>query len=82
MSLHTEVERAARLLREVALRKTIVAVETTEDTIVFAGVSHNDFVCHSSPMFCLMGVPDGASIFAVAVRSPRHRSLRNLRLFM
>ncbi|OJT13229.1 hypothetical protein TRAPUB_10248 [Trametes pubescens] len=38
-----EVERAAKLLREVAVSKTIVDVETVEDTIVFSSVSHTEF---------------------------------------
>ncbi|KAI9059603.1 AtMMH-1 [Trametes sanguinea] len=38
-----EVERAAKLLREVAVGKKVVDVEAVEDTIVFSGVSHNDF---------------------------------------
>ncbi|KAI0638976.1 AtMMH-1 [Trametes polyzona] len=38
-----EVERAVKLLREVAVSKTIVDVETVEDTIVFSGVSHQEF---------------------------------------
>ncbi|KAI0735590.1 AtMMH-1 [Earliella scabrosa] len=38
-----EVERAARLLRDTALGKKVVQVETTEDTIVFAGVTHDQF---------------------------------------
>ncbi|OBZ78938.1 Formamidopyrimidine-DNA glycosylase [Grifola frondosa] len=38
-----EVERATRLVRDIALNKKIVKVETVEDTIVFSGVSHNIF---------------------------------------
>ena len=39
-----EVEKAASLVRTVALGKTIVKVETAEDAIVFSGVTHTDFV--------------------------------------
>ncbi|EMD41422.1 hypothetical protein CERSUDRAFT_89989 [Gelatoporia subvermispora B] len=38
-----EVERAARLVRDVALHKRIVRVETTEDDIVYNGISHVEF---------------------------------------
>ncbi|KII94399.1 hypothetical protein PLICRDRAFT_36669 [Plicaturopsis crispa FD-325 SS-3] len=38
-----EVERAAALLRSVAVSKTIVSVETVEDTIVFTGTTHTEF---------------------------------------
>ncbi|KAH9850675.1 hypothetical protein C2E23DRAFT_734804, partial [Lenzites betulinus] len=38
-----EVERAAKLLREVAVGKKIVDVEAVEDTIVFAGVTREEF---------------------------------------
>ncbi|TFK93000.1 AtMMH-1 [Polyporus arcularius HHB13444] len=38
-----EVERASKLLREMALGKTIVEVDTSEDTIVFSGISHEQF---------------------------------------
>ncbi|KAI0040806.1 AtMMH-1 [Auriscalpium vulgare] len=38
-----EVERAAKLLRSLALNKRIQKVETTEDTIVFSGTTHDDF---------------------------------------
>ncbi|KAI0771001.1 AtMMH-1 [Trametes elegans] len=38
-----EVERAAKLLREVAVGKKIADLEAVEDTIVFAGVSHTEF---------------------------------------
>lgn len=39
-----EVERAARLLKQFALGREIQKVETNEDSIVFSGTSHNDFV--------------------------------------
>ncbi|VDB95426.1 unnamed protein product [Peniophora sp. CBMAI 1063] len=38
-----EVERAARLMRELAEGKVLEEVETTEDTIVFAGTTHEAF---------------------------------------
>ncbi|THH30183.1 hypothetical protein EUX98_g4001 [Antrodiella citrinella] len=38
-----EVERAKELVRTVATGKTISRVDTTEDTIVFSGISHTDF---------------------------------------
>ncbi|KAM5531508.1 hypothetical protein V8D89_014833 [Ganoderma adspersum] len=38
-----EVERAAKLLRDISQGKKVVDVETTEDTIVFAGVTHEEF---------------------------------------
>ncbi|KAI0762585.1 Formamidopyrimidine-DNA glycosylase N-terminal domain-containing protein [Fomes fomentarius] len=38
-----EVERATKLIRNLALEKRIVRVETAEDTIVFTGVSHTQF---------------------------------------
>ena len=40
----TEVERAAKLLRDISKGKKVVDVDTTEDTIVFAGVTHEEFV--------------------------------------
>ena len=40
----TEVERAAKLLRDISKGKKVVEVDTTEDTIVFAGVTHEEFV--------------------------------------
>jgi hypothetical protein len=39
-----EVERAASLIRSVASGKDIVAVDTQEDTIVFTGTTHEEFV--------------------------------------
>ena len=55
-----------KLLREVALKKTIASVETTEDTIVFSGVSHNEFVCHPLPVFslcvCLTVLPSSRAL--------------------
>ncbi|KAI0325613.1 AtMMH-1 [Cubamyces sp. BRFM 1775] len=39
----SEVERAAKLLREVAVGKKIVDVEAVEDTIIFSGISHEEF---------------------------------------
>ncbi|KIJ68770.1 hypothetical protein HYDPIDRAFT_25023 [Hydnomerulius pinastri MD-312] len=38
-----EVERAAALLRDVAKGKTIHHVETTEDKLVFSGITHDEF---------------------------------------
>ncbi|KAI0063211.1 AtMMH-1 [Artomyces pyxidatus] len=38
-----EVERAAALLRSIALNKRIEKVQTTEDTIVFSGTTHDEF---------------------------------------
>ncbi|KAI0367522.1 AtMMH-1 [Pilatotrama ljubarskyi] len=38
-----EVERAAKLLRSVAMNKKIIEVEAKEDTIVFSGTSHEEF---------------------------------------
>ncbi|KZT67651.1 hypothetical protein DAEQUDRAFT_728891 [Daedalea quercina L-15889] len=38
-----EVERAAKLVRDVALGNKIVDVETTEDNIVYSGTSHLEF---------------------------------------
>lgn len=38
-----EVERATRLLNEFGAGKMIVKVDTIEDTIVYAGVTHTDF---------------------------------------
>ncbi|KAI0932720.1 hypothetical protein AcW1_000242 [Taiwanofungus camphoratus] len=38
-----EVERAANLVRKVALGKKIVRVDVLEDNIVFSGVSHDEF---------------------------------------
>ena len=40
-----EVERAASLVRTVALGKTITKVDTTEDTIVYSGITREEFVC-------------------------------------
>ena len=40
----TEVERAARLLRDIAKGKKIVNVDSNEDTIVFSGITHAEFV--------------------------------------
>jgi formamidopyrimidine-DNA glycosylase len=39
-----DVERAAKLIRDTAKGRVIQRVETKEDTIVFSGVSHDDFV--------------------------------------
>lgn len=39
-----EVERAARLLRDLAQGKTVTAVDAIEDTIVFAGITYEEFV--------------------------------------
>jgi hypothetical protein len=39
-----EVERAARLLNDIGAGKNIVKVDTTEDAIVYSGVTHTDFV--------------------------------------
>ena len=47
-----EVERAARLVRSIAAGKTIHRVDTVEDLIVFAGVSHNQFVSLVSVAVC------------------------------
>jgi hypothetical protein len=56
MSHFTEVERAAKLTRHVALGRTIEQVETNEDTIVYTGgITHTEFV----------------SAFAYPVRGPR-----------
>ncbi|KAH9921389.1 Formamidopyrimidine-DNA glycosylase N-terminal domain-containing protein [Fomitopsis serialis] len=38
-----EVERAAKLVREVALGNMIIEVETVEDNIVYSGSSHTEF---------------------------------------
>ncbi|TBU58805.1 hypothetical protein BD310DRAFT_818463, partial [Dichomitus squalens] len=43
-----EVERAARLLREVAKGKIIVKVDSDEDAIVFSGITHVDFASEVS----------------------------------
>ena len=40
----TEVERATKLLRDISKGKKVVDVDTTEDTIIFAGVTHEEFV--------------------------------------
>jgi hypothetical protein len=42
--LPSEVERAAALLRSIGLNRQIKRVETTEDKIVYAGVTHDAFV--------------------------------------
>jgi formamidopyrimidine-DNA glycosylase len=40
-----EVERVARLLRDISIDRVVESVTTTEDTIVFAdGITHEDFV--------------------------------------
>ncbi len=44
MSLLSEVERAATLLRSIGLNRQIKRVETTEDSIVYASASHDAFV--------------------------------------
>lgn len=44
VSMFLEVERAAKLLRDIASGKTITQVDTVEDTIVFAGITHEEFV--------------------------------------
>ena len=38
------MERAVSLLKSVALGKTIVEVISVEDSIVFSGVTHTEFV--------------------------------------
>ena len=40
----TEVERAACLVRTLTQGKVIGNVETTEDTIVFSGITNEEFV--------------------------------------
>ena len=40
----TEVERAAALIRSLALGKIIVEVDTVQDDIVFSGITHTEFV--------------------------------------
>lgn len=42
-----EVERATRLLNQIGSGKKIVKVETTEDTIVYSGITHTGFVSPS-----------------------------------
>ncbi|PIL30896.1 hypothetical protein GSI_07065 [Ganoderma sinense ZZ0214-1] len=42
-SAAAEVERAAKLLRDLSQGKKVVDVDTTEDTIVFAGITHDEF---------------------------------------
>ena len=44
-----EVERAAKLLRELTLGKTVVKVDSVEDAIVFTGATHEQFVGQSCP---------------------------------
>lgn len=44
LTFHTEVERATALIRSVACGKVIVRVETSEDTIVYTGTDHTEFV--------------------------------------
>ena len=39
-----EVNRAANLVKAFAAGKIITSVETNEDTIVYSGISHADFV--------------------------------------
>jgi len=41
----SEVERAAALIRSIGTGKRIKKVETVADTIVFSGMTHEDFVC-------------------------------------
>ncbi len=53
-----EVERAVRLLNEVGAGKKIIKVETTEDTIVYSGTTHSEFVSlHLSSYEDLFRVP-------------------------
>lgn len=42
--LLVEVERAAKLVRDIALGNKVVDVETVEDSIVYSGTSHDEFV--------------------------------------
>jgi len=44
-SIVSEVERAAALIRSIGTGKRIKKVETVADTIVFSGMTHEDFVC-------------------------------------
>ena len=39
-----EVERAASLTREIAQGRVIERVETTEDNLVYSGITHEEFV--------------------------------------
>jgi len=39
-----EVERAAKLLREEAKGRTVTRVQTFEDSLVFSGITHGEFV--------------------------------------
>lgn len=43
-NVRTEVERAAEVIRLTAQGKFIAKVETTEDTIVYEGIDHSEFV--------------------------------------
>ncbi len=46
--LNKEVERAAKLLRDIAQHNEIIDVETTEDTLVYSGTTHTEFVSTES----------------------------------
>ena len=39
-----EVERAAALIRSIALGKRIVDVDSVQDDIVYSGITHTEFV--------------------------------------
>lgn len=44
VSWQAEVERAAALVRTLALNKKIEKVLTSEDALIFSGISHQEFV--------------------------------------
>lgn len=46
------MEKATGIVREVAIGKRIEQVETFEDEIVFAGITHEEFVSRNSTFWC------------------------------
>jgi hypothetical protein len=57
----SEVERAAALLRTIGLNRQIKRVETAEDKIVYAGVTHDAFVCLKI-LTCYRGFDEGSRL--------------------
>lgn len=65
-----EVERAARLFHERGNGKIISKIETTEDTIVYQGTTHSEFVSSSR---CQLAKPFSL-LYGTHVASRRMRS--------
>ena len=70
-ALLAEVERAAKLVREIALGNKIADIETAEDNIVYSGESHTEFVRRTSRQ-----VAERLSSHWLSIGKHRQRSTR------